>query len=157
MKVTAILRHKKRVLIFLVLWTGSLFGERVKKSRGEGSERVSTVSVPANSSLHQDLFHSGCRGTTVPNVCLRALPHYFSSPHKFFTLSPNKEPVHRLWSLQHASKTSVDYRTLEESKSSSVFILLWYFFEKVGSVCYNSHFLLTFYHLSEGLKFRPNY
>ena len=33
---------------------------------------LSTVSVLANRSLHQDLMHSGCRGTAVPNVCLQA-------------------------------------------------------------------------------------
>ena len=52
-------------------------GKGWKKSREEGRERVSTVSVLANRSLHQDLFHSGCRGMTVPNVCLRALPFPF--------------------------------------------------------------------------------
>ena len=39
---------------------------------------------------------SGCRGTTVPNVCLQALTLSLLSPHDFFTLSPNREPVHRL-------------------------------------------------------------
>ena len=33
---------------------------------------LSTVSVLANRSLHQDLMHSGYRGTAVPNVCLQA-------------------------------------------------------------------------------------
>ena len=33
---------------------------------------LSTVSVLANKSLHQDLIHSGYRGTAVPNVCLQA-------------------------------------------------------------------------------------
>ena len=57
---------------------------------------LSTVSVLANGSLHQDLMHSGCHGTTVPNVCLQALTLSFLSPHDFFNLSPNREPVHRL-------------------------------------------------------------
>ena len=47
-------------------------------------------------SLHQDLMHRGCRGTTVPNVCLQALTLSLLSPRDFFTLSPNKEPVYRL-------------------------------------------------------------
>ena len=40
---------------------------------------LSTVSVLANRSLHQDLMHSGCHGRTVPNVCLQRLsPFPFS-------------------------------------------------------------------------------
>ena len=51
---------------------------------------LSTVSVLANKNLHQDLMHSGCRGTAVPNVCLQA-----------FSLFPlptplNQRPVHRI-------------------------------------------------------------
>ena len=48
---------------------------------------LSTVNV--NRSLHQDLMHNGCRGTTVPNVCLQALTLSLPSPRDFFTLSPN--------------------------------------------------------------------
>ena len=33
---------------------------------------LSTVGALAKRSLHQDLMHSGCRGTSVPNVCLQA-------------------------------------------------------------------------------------
>ena len=55
-----------------------------------------TVSVLANRSLHQNLMHSRCRGTTVPNVCLQALTLSLPSPNDFFTLSPKREPVHRL-------------------------------------------------------------
>ena len=33
---------------------------------------LSTVSVLANRSLHQDLMHSGCRGTAAPKVCPQA-------------------------------------------------------------------------------------
>ena len=65
---------------------------------------LSAVSVLANRSLHQDLMHSRCRGTTVPNVCLQALTLSLLSPRDFFTLSPNKEPVHRLkfiWISSH--------------------------------------------------------
>ena len=52
---------------------------------------LSTVSVLANKNLHQDLMHSGCRGTAVPNVCLQAFS-LFPLPS-----SPlNQRPVHRL-------------------------------------------------------------
>ena len=52
---------------------------------------LSTVSVLANRSLHQDLMHSGCRGTAVPNVCLQAFS-LFPLPS-----SPlDQRPVHRL-------------------------------------------------------------
>ena len=57
---------------------------------------LSKVSVLANGGLHQDLMRSRCRGSTVPNVCLQALTLSLLSPSDFFTLSPNKEPVHRL-------------------------------------------------------------
>ena len=57
---------------------------------------LSSVSVLTNGSLHQDLMHSRCHGTTVPNVCLQALTLSLLSPLDFFTLSPNREPVHRL-------------------------------------------------------------
>ena len=51
---------------------------------------LSIVSVLANRSLHQDLVHSGYRGTAVPRVCLQA-----------FSLFPlptplHQRPVHRL-------------------------------------------------------------
>ena len=60
---------------------------------------LSTVSVLANKNLHQDLMHSGCRGTAVPNVCLQAFS-LFALPS-----SPlDKRPVHRL-PLRH---TQVD-------------------------------------------------
>ena len=53
---------------------------------------LSTVSVLPNRSLHQDLMHSGCRGTAVPlNVCLQAFS-LFPLPS-----SPlDQRPVHRL-------------------------------------------------------------
>ena len=54
---------------------------------------LSTVSVLANRSLHQDLINSGCRGTTVPNVCLQALILSLPCSHDFFTLSPNRPPA----------------------------------------------------------------
>ena len=57
---------------------------------------LSTVSVLANKSLHQDLMHSGCRGTAVPNVCLQAFS-LFPLPS-----SPlHQRPVHRLLSPVH--------------------------------------------------------
>ena len=52
---------------------------------------TSTVSVLANRSLHQDLMHSRCRGTMVPNVWLQALTLSLPSPCDVFTLSPNRE------------------------------------------------------------------
>ena len=56
---------------------------------------LSTVSVLANKSLHQDLMHSGCRGTAVPNVCPQAFS-LFPLPS-----SPlDQRPVHRLRLLQ---------------------------------------------------------
>ena len=51
---------------------------------------------PIYRSLHQDLMHSGCCGTTVSNVCLQAPTLSLPSPHDFFTLSPYREPAHRL-------------------------------------------------------------
>ena len=57
---------------------------------------LSTVNVLADGSFHQDLIHSGCRGMTVPNVCLQALTLSLLSPRDFFTLSPNREPALRL-------------------------------------------------------------
>ena len=39
---------------------------------------------------------SWSHGTTVSNVCLQALTLSLLSPRDFFTLSPNREPVHRL-------------------------------------------------------------
>ena len=65
--------------------------EKGEKIARRGKERMSTVSVLANRSLHQDRMHSGCRGTTAPNVCLRALSLSLCSPRNVFTLSPNKE------------------------------------------------------------------
>ena len=56
---------------------------------------LSTVSVLANKSLHQDLMHSGCRGTAVPNVCLQAFS-LFPLPS-----SPlDQRTVHRLTDRQ---------------------------------------------------------
>ena len=52
---------------------------------------LSTVGTLAKRSLHQDLMHSGCRGTSVPNVCLQAFL-LFNLPS-----SPlDQRPVHRL-------------------------------------------------------------
>ena len=52
---------------------------------------LSTVSVLANRSLHQDLMHSGCRGTAAPKVCPQAFS-LFPLPS-----SPlDQRPVHRL-------------------------------------------------------------
>ena len=52
---------------------------------------LSTVSVLANRNLHQDLMHSGCRGTAVPKACPQAFS-LFPLPN-----SPlDQRPVHRL-------------------------------------------------------------
>ena len=52
---------------------------------------LSTVSVLANKNLHQDLMHSGCRGTAVPKACPQAFS-LFPLPN-----SPlDQRPVHRL-------------------------------------------------------------
>ena len=69
---------------------------RRSESRATYKSNLSTVSVHANRSSHQDLIHSGCRGTMVPNVCLQPLTLSLFSPREFFNLSPNREPVHRL-------------------------------------------------------------
>ena len=52
---------------------------------------LSIVSVLANKNLHQDLMHSGCRGTAVPNVCLQAFS-LFPFPSSLL----DQRPVHRL-------------------------------------------------------------
>ena len=65
------------------------------KSRCQSDQ--STVSVLANrsSSLHQDLMHSGYRGTAVTNVCLQAFSLF---PHP----TPlDQRPVHRLTQDRH--------------------------------------------------------
>jgi len=41
-------------------------------------------------------MHSGCCGTTASNICLQALTLSLPSPCGFLTLSPDREPVHRL-------------------------------------------------------------
>ena len=53
---------------------------------------LSTVSVLANRSLHQDLMLSGCCGTTASDVCVT----FFVSPCDFLTLSPNRDTFHGL-------------------------------------------------------------
>ena len=59
------------------------------KSRCQSN--LTTLTVLANRSLHQDLMHSGCCETTVPNVCLQAFS-LFPLPS-----SPlDQRPVHRL-------------------------------------------------------------
>ena len=63
---------------------------------------LSTVSVLANGSLHQDLMHSRCRGTAAPNVCLQAFS-LFPLPS-----SPlDQRPVHRLLNLQQPGPRGV--------------------------------------------------
>ena len=50
---------------------------------------------------------SWSHGTTVSNVCLQALTLSLLSPRDFFTLSPNREPVHRLSSAMLGTKRCV--------------------------------------------------
>ena len=49
---------------------------------------LSTVSVLANRSLHQDLMHSGSRGRAVPNICPQAFTLSLSS--RFFHPFPKQ-------------------------------------------------------------------
>ena len=51
---------------------------------------LSSVSVLTNGSLHQDLMHSRCHGTTVPNVCLQALTLCLLSARDFFHPFPKQ-------------------------------------------------------------------
>ena len=73
-----------------------LFKSNTCRPKKRCKSNVSTVSVLASRSLHQDLMRSRCHGTTVPDVCLQALALSLPSPCDFFTLSPNREPVHML-------------------------------------------------------------
>ena len=52
---------------------------------------LSTISVLANRSLHQDLMHSRCRGTVAPKVCPQAFS-LFPLPSSLL----DQRPVHRL-------------------------------------------------------------
>ena len=52
---------------------------------------LSTVSVLANKNLHQDLMHSGCRGTAVPKACPQAFS-LFPLPNSLL----DQRPVHGL-------------------------------------------------------------
>ena len=72
---------------------------------------LSTVSVLASRSLHQDLMLNGCLGTTASDVCLQALTLSLPSPCDFFTLSPNREPVHRLYPVM-VINTEPELRTI---------------------------------------------
>ena len=72
--------------------------------------RVGVLAV-AHRSLHQDLMLSGCRGTTASDVCLQALLLSLPSPCDFFTLSPNREPVHRLYPVK-VINTAPELRTI---------------------------------------------
>ena len=73
---------------------------------------LSTVSVLTNKNLHQDLMHSGCHGTAVPNVCLRAF-WLFPLPS-----SPlDQRPVHKLF---RSSLTRVLNQFYKQVKSIDV-------------------------------------
>ena len=80
------------------------------KSRCQSDQ--STVSVLANRSLHQDLMHSGYRGTAVPNVCLQG----FSL---FTLLTPFDQRPVQLTTAQHLFAA---YSEFETSSYRSIFI-----------------------------------
>ena len=71
-------------------------GEKITRRKKRCKSNLSSVSVLADRSLHQDPMHSKCRRTTVPNVCLQALTLFLPPLRDFFTLSPNRKPAHRL-------------------------------------------------------------
>ena len=95
--------NKRRSSLFPLVWwwchcvaislgTGSLFGKRVKKSRGEKSD--------VNQTCHQSVFSPigvciriRC---TASAVCLQALTLFLPPLRDFFTLSPNREPANRI-------------------------------------------------------------
>ena len=60
---------------------------------------------------NQDLMLNRCRGTTASDVCLQALILSLTSPCDFFTLSPNREPVHRLYPVM-VINTAPELRTI---------------------------------------------
>ena len=94
--------NKRRSSLFPLAWwchcvaislgTGSLFGKTVKKSRGEKSD--------VNQTCHQSVFSptGACIRIrcTASAVCLQALTLFLPPLRDFFTLSPNREPAHRL-------------------------------------------------------------
>ena len=66
--------------VAISLGTGSLFGKRVKKitrRKKRCKSNLSSVSVLADRSLHQDPMHSEFRGTTVPMFVYRLSPFSF--------------------------------------------------------------------------------
>ena len=73
-----------------------VYNRLFKLNRVRCKSNLSTVSVLASRSLNQDLMLSECRGTTASGVCLQALTPSLPSLCDFLTLSPNREPVHRL-------------------------------------------------------------
>ena len=63
---------------------------------------ITPLGIYPNKNLHQDLMHSGCRGTAVPNVCLQAF--------SLFPLSSSpldQRPVHRLEIMRLKKKRHV--------------------------------------------------
>ena len=90
--------------------------------RADQKSDVNQTCVLANGSLHQDLMHSGCCGTTVPNVCLQALTLCLLSYRNFFTFSPNREPLQRL------SQTPSMYSNILHDSLPIFFVCLFLFF-----------------------------
>ena len=87
----AMLKIRRPVYRWLFKSTRVLRADRKRRCKSN----LSTVSVLANRGLHQDVMHSRCRGTTASDVCLQALTLSLPSPRDFFTLAPNRAPVHK--------------------------------------------------------------
>ena len=88
----AMLKIRRPVYKRLFKSTSVLRADRKRRCKSN----LSTVSVLANRGLHQNVMHSRCRGTTASDVCLQALTLSLPSPRYFFTLAPNRAPVHKL-------------------------------------------------------------
>ena len=77
----------------------------VRRPKSRCQSDLSTVSVLAIRSFHQDLMHSGCRGMAVPNVSLQAFS-LFPLPS-----SPlDQRPVHRLYQTQISTFSTLVFR-----------------------------------------------
>ena len=59
------------------LFTSNLLFKSCRPKR-RCQSNLSTVSILANRSLHQNMMYSGCRGTALPKVCLQAITIFFS-------------------------------------------------------------------------------
>ena len=111
---------------------------RRPKSRCQSD--LSTVSVLANKNLHQDLMHSGCRGTAVPNVCLQAftlslVPRWTKG---LFTGYPSGTPRSTGLSLRYFAQ--IRFKTSQTSRRKSYVFklpqkyLMVYRVERLGDI-----------------------